>query len=167
MASVEWETPQDFFNTLNDEFNFTLDVCALQETAKCDRYYTPIQNGLLKPWKGSCWMNPPYNKDVRRWVAKAWETAQEGHTVVALLQCRSGDTKWWHNFVMRSSEVRFVKDRLHFSFNGKSNRANISSIVVVFGPHCQGPPKVCSIDTKGKKLKARQPTAAPDTLRGR
>ena len=44
-----WETPQEFFNQLNDEFHFTLDVCALPQNAKCENYYTPEQDGLKKP----------------------------------------------------------------------------------------------------------------------
>jgi len=158
MPSVEWETPQGFFDTLNQEFNFSLDVCATEKNAKCERFYSPIENGLLKSWTGTCWMNPPYSKDIGRWVAKAWEVAQEGSTVVSLLQCRSGDTKWWHSFVMRASEIRFIKDRLHFKLNGESARANISSIVVVFRPYCTGPPVVSSIDTKGRRLFPSTPT---------
>lgn len=46
----DWETPQDFFNALDREFHFTLDPCATKETAKCEKYYTPEENGLLKSW---------------------------------------------------------------------------------------------------------------------
>ena len=54
-----WETPQGFFDELNKEFHFTLDVCALPENAKCPRFYTPEQDGLKQPWEGVCWCNPP------------------------------------------------------------------------------------------------------------
>ena len=47
-----WETPKDLFDTLNKEFNFTLDVCALPENAKCEKYYTPENNGLSQNWDG-------------------------------------------------------------------------------------------------------------------
>jgi len=152
MPSIEWETPQDFFDTLNEEFHFELDVCATSENAKCEKFYSPLDNGLFKKWQGICWMNPPYSKDIGRWVAKAWESAQEGATIVALLQGRSVDTKWFHAFVMKSSEIRFVKDRLHFGMNGKFARANISSMLVVFRSYCQGPPSTCSINTKGERI---------------
>lgn len=36
-----WETPQDFFDGLDTEFCFELDVCALPENAKCDKRLTP------------------------------------------------------------------------------------------------------------------------------
>lgn len=152
MPSVEWETPQDFFNTLNDEFHFDIDLCATKENTKCPLYYTFYKNAFYQKWEGTCWMNPPYNKDIGRWVRKAYESAQAGATVVCLLQCRSGDTKWFHNFIMKSSEMRFIKDRLHFGLNGKFSRANISNVVVVFKPYCIGPPITKSIDTSGKLL---------------
>lgn len=152
MASIEWETPEDLFDALHKEFNFKVDACATSQNRKISVYYSPKQNALYREWASPCWMNPPYNKDIGQWVAKAYESAQEGITVVCLLQGRSSDTKWWHKYVMRSSEIRFIKDRLHFGLNGKFSRANISNIVVVFRPYCKGPPLVSSIDTKGNRL---------------
>ena len=73
-----WETPKDFFDSLNAEFNFTLDVCALPENAKCKRYYTPKENGLLQDWTGVCFMNPPYGREICKWIKKAYETAVHG-----------------------------------------------------------------------------------------
>ena len=48
-----WATPQDFFDDLNAEFGFTLDACALPENAKCERYFTPEQDGLAQEWSGT------------------------------------------------------------------------------------------------------------------
>ncbi|EZI38238.1 DNA N-6-adenine-methyltransferase family protein, partial [Acinetobacter baumannii 42057_6] len=66
-----WSTPQDFFEKLDRVFNFDLDVCALPENAKCERYFTPEIDGLKQEWTGTCWMNPPYGKEIIDWVAKA------------------------------------------------------------------------------------------------
>ena len=74
--SDEWETPQKFFNELNKEFNFELDVCALPENAKCKQYYSPEQDGLKQEWKGVCWCNPPYGREIGKWVKKAYETVE-------------------------------------------------------------------------------------------
>lgn len=46
----DWETPPEFFAALNEEFRFTLDVCALPETAKCAAYFTPEDDGLSRAW---------------------------------------------------------------------------------------------------------------------
>lgn len=51
--SEEWGTPQTLFNRLNKEFNFTLDICASKENAKCHKYYTKEEDALKKEWGGS------------------------------------------------------------------------------------------------------------------
>ena len=59
----DWETPQQFFDKLNDEFHFTLDACATPKTAKCQKFYTKSENGLTKDWQGEVvFCNPPYSK---------------------------------------------------------------------------------------------------------
>ena len=61
-----WATPQDFFNNLNAEFNFTLDPCALPDNAKCSKFYTPEQNGLKQDWSNeTVFCNPPYS-DIKK-----------------------------------------------------------------------------------------------------
>jgi len=124
-----WETPQDFFDKLNEEFGFTLDVCAEDDTAKCEKYYTKKDDAFTKKWKGVCWMNPPYGRGIGVWLEKAYETSQNESTVVCLIPSRT-DTKWWHDYVMQAAEIRFVKGRL--KFDGHKNSAPFPSAVVVF-----------------------------------
>lgn len=73
-----WATPPELYAALDAEFNFTLDACAVPENAKCPDYYTPEQDGLTQPWPGRVWCNPPYGRDVWRWIKKASETAAGG-----------------------------------------------------------------------------------------
>ena len=129
-ATDEWPTPQDFFDRLNEEFHFTLDVCATPENAKCPRYFTKRENGLLQKWTGICWMNPPYGREIGQWVQKAYTSALEGATVVCLLPART-DTAWWHDYCMKG-EIRFVRGRL--KFGNASENAPFPSAVVVFRP---------------------------------
>lgn len=72
----QWATPQSFFDELNKEFNFELDVCALPENAKCKKFFSPEQDGLKQQWSGVCWMNPPYGREIGKWVKKASESAE-------------------------------------------------------------------------------------------
>jgi site-specific DNA-methyltransferase (adenine-specific) len=66
-ASNVWATPQEFFDALDREFRFELDVCALPDNAKCPRYFTPDDDGLAQSWAPAvCWMNPPYGRDIGR-----------------------------------------------------------------------------------------------------
>lgn len=52
-ANDVWATPQNLFDELDKEFNFTLDPCALPDNAKCAKYYTPAEDGLAQSWGGS------------------------------------------------------------------------------------------------------------------
>lgn len=125
-----WETPQDLFDRLNDEFRFDLDACANQENAKCGRFFTKEQDGLQQEWKGTVWCNPPYGRDIWKWVYKAYSTSFCGlGTVVMLLPART-DTKWFHTWVLPYAEIRFVKGRL--KFGGSRNSAPFPSMVAVF-----------------------------------
>jgi phage N-6-adenine-methyltransferase len=69
-----WATPQDFFDELDREFGFDLDVCAIPENAKCSRYFTPEQDGLKHEWNGTVWCNPPYGRQIGKWVEKAYKS---------------------------------------------------------------------------------------------
>jgi len=79
----QWATPQMFFDEVNAEFQFDVDVCADHNNAKCDLYFTKEMDGLKQNWGGHvCWMNPPYGREIGKWVKKA---AESGTVVVALL----------------------------------------------------------------------------------
>ncbi len=124
-----WSTPQDFFDKINKEFRFTLDVCANPENAKCPDYYTEVDDGLKRDWEGICWMNPPYGRGIGAWVEKAYRTSLQGSTVVCLLPART-DTKWFQDFCIPYGEVRFIRGRL--KFGGSKNAAPFPSAVVIF-----------------------------------
>lgn len=123
-----WSTPQDFFDGLNNVHKFELDVCASDDNAKCNRYFTKDDDGLNQIWEGNCWMNPPYGRQIAAWVRKAYESAQSGAKVVCLLPART-DTRWWHDYCTKG-EVTFIRGRL--KFGGQKNSAPFPSAVVVF-----------------------------------
>ena len=127
-----WETPQEFFDELDAEFHFTLDVCALPENANCARYYTPEQDGLHQPWDGIVWCNPPYGREIGKWVERAYCSAVEGGAIVVMLLPARTDTRWFHEYIYGKAEIRFVRGRL--KFGGNKNSAPFPSMVVVFKP---------------------------------
>lgn len=139
-----WETPQDLFDRLNAEFNFTTDVCATSDTAKCKKYFTPETDGLMQNWHGVCWMNPPYGKQIGIWLQKAYNESLKGATVVCLIPSRT-DTTYWHKYCMKAAEIRFVKGRL--KFGGLKSSAPFSSAIIVFGEH-NGELKVSAYESK-------------------
>jgi site-specific DNA-methyltransferase (adenine-specific) len=126
-----WSTPQDFYDRLDREFNFTLDPCASDEDAKCAKYYTVEDDGLKQSWQGeTVFMNPPYGRDIKKWIKKAFTEAKKPNTVVVCLVPSRTDTRYWHDYVMKSSEVRLIKGRL--KFGDSKNAAPFPSAVVIF-----------------------------------
>lgn len=123
-----WSTPQDFFDKLNSKYNFTLDVCSDGINNKCDSFYTKETDGLSQKWEGVCWMNPPYGREISKWMEKAYISSLEGTTVVCLVPART-DTAWWHDYAMKG-EIEFIRGRLKFGNN--KNPAPFPSAVVVF-----------------------------------
>lgn len=130
-ATDQWATPQSFFNEWDAVFRFELDVCADAQNAKCWRYFSEQDNGLYQDWAPNrCWMNPPYGREIRRWMQKAYEESLKGATVVCLVPART-DTAWWHDYAMKG-EITFIRGRLKFG-DAKSG-APFPSAVVVFRP---------------------------------
>jgi len=128
--SNNWGTPQGLFDILNEQFLFELDVCATSENAKCKKYYSPEEDGLKQEWKGVCWMNPPYGREIGKWTKKAYESALAGAIVVCLVPART-DTSWWFDYCAKG-EIRFIKGRL--KFGGSKNAAPFPSAIIVFSP---------------------------------
>ena len=128
-AADSWETPDDVFAVLDEEFSFSLDPCADACNAKCVRYFTKQENGLAQNWgTETVFMNPPYGREISQWIKKAYESSRGGATVVCLVPART-DTQWWHDYVMKG-EIRLIKGRL--KFGGHKNSAPFPSAVVIF-----------------------------------
>ena len=114
--STEWETPQLLFDELNRQFNFHHDVACTPQNQKAP----PIaEDALIVPWEGRCFMNPPYGKDIKNWVRKAYNEviAENADIVVALVPARV-DTAWFNDYCAPWLH-RHIRGRLKFELNGK------------------------------------------------
>ena len=92
-------TPPWVFDRMGIEFD--LDVCSPPggiPWVPAVRYYTQADDGLLQPWQGRVWMNPPW-KAPKPWVAR-FITHADG---VALVPCSSG--RWFHDLWVASDAV--------------------------------------------------------------
>lgn len=125
-----WATPTSFFAELDKEFHFTLDPCASAENHKCEKYFTKEQDGLKQDWKGyRVFCNPPYGRDIKRWVQKCHEESKHCPLIVMLVFART-DTQWFHDYVYGKAELRFIKGRLHFG--DSKNAAPAPSMLVIY-----------------------------------
>lgn len=129
--SEEWATPWDLFNRLNSEFHFDLDPCATSENHKCQMYFTKNDDGLSKEWGGRrVFINPPYGRQIGKWVQKAYIEAKNANTLCCLLLPARTDTKWFHDYIYRKAEVRFLCGRV--KFGEAKNCAPFPSMIVIY-----------------------------------
>jgi site-specific DNA-methyltransferase (adenine-specific) len=116
---MDWRTPADVYAALDAEFSFDFDPCPPN----------PPYDGLAVPWGCSNFVNPPYGRELPKWVAKAHLEAGLGRTVIMLIPSRT-DTRWWHEHVMRAQEIRYITGRLRFQ--GATHNAPFPSCVVIW-----------------------------------
>ena len=132
---MSWETPQDYFDTLNKKFKFDLDTCASDDNHKLDNYFTEKDDALVQEWNGNVFMNPPYGRHIGDFIKKAYDEhlRDPDRFIVMLIPSRT-DTKYWHDYIQDKSTVKFIKGRLKFEINGKSlDAAPFPSALVVYG----------------------------------
>lgn len=132
----DWETPRDLFDRLDRFWHFDLDPASTDENALCEKHFTKADDGLAQSWKGHrVWCNPPYGRDVKRWVRKAYEETRGGETLVIMLVPARVDTSWYHEYIEgRAAEVRFLRGRLKYTLGGVAqNSAPFPSMLVRWG----------------------------------
>ena len=116
---LDWKTPKAVYQVLDAEFHFDCDPCPSN----------PKQNSLLTEWGQCNFVNPPYGRELRKWVKKAYGQWQKGKTVVMLIPSRT-DTASWHDYCMKADEIRYVRGRL--KFDNHSNSAPFPSAIIIF-----------------------------------
>ena len=135
---MDWCTPNDLFNDLNAEFNFVLDAAVTDKTAKCNAYFTPENDALSQSWDkgGAVFCNPPYGKEIKKWVKKAYDESLAGVGPIVLLIPARTDTSYFHDFIWGKAEVRSLRGRIKFTDDdgNTSDPAPFPSMVVVYRP---------------------------------
>ena len=117
---LDWKTPKAVYQVLDAEFRFDYDPCPIK----------PTFDGLESTWGKSNFVNPPYGRLIGKWLLKGFlEWQLNKKTVVFLIPSRT-DTKWWHDYCMKATEIRFIKGRL--KFDDQKNSAPFPSAIVIF-----------------------------------
>lgn len=116
---LNWQTPLEVYELLNTEFDFDFDPCPVN----------PSFDGFNINWGKRNFINPPYGREIGKWLKKGYEESLLGKLCVFLIPSRT-DTRWWHDYVMKAKEIRFVKGRI--KFNGATTGAPFPSCIVIF-----------------------------------
>lgn len=116
---LDWQTPKAVYQVLDAEFGFDFDPCPSH----------PTFDGLHIEWGQVNFVNPPYGREIPKWIRKGYLEHLKGKAVVFLIPSRT-DTKWWHDYCMKASEIRFIRGRLRF--DDGPNAAPFPSAIVIF-----------------------------------
>ncbi len=131
---MDWCTPQDFFDKLNEEFNFVLDAAASPRSKKCSMYFTKEDDVLSQSWQvgGAVFVNPPYGREIRKWVRKA--ASECGDFPIVMLMPARTDTSYFHDYIYEKVEIRFLRGRLKFTDEDGNvrNPTPFPSMIVIF-----------------------------------
>ena len=116
---LDWQTPEEVYQELDKEFHFDFDPCPID----------PIEDGLMIEWGKRNFVNPPYGRVIGKWIAKGYLEVSKGKLVIFLIPSRT-DTAWWHSYILKADEIRFIRGRL--KFQGAKWNAPFPSCIVVF-----------------------------------
>lgn len=143
----EWITPPEIYDPLYYEFKFKTDPCTTKDNPlKCEYFYTKQDDGLHRDWMGSTFINPPYGRKIKDWIAEVrrrqlgfydYHNQKLHRNIVMLLPART-DTSWFHQYIWNIEtnkprhgvEIRFIKGRI--TFVGAKNPAPFPSMIVIF-----------------------------------
>lgn len=116
--SVEWETPPEILAALG---LFDMDGCKPGE----------VWDGLILPWRGRVWINPPYGPDTGKWLNRL---AEHGNGI-ALVFARTETRMWAEHVWAKADGILFLRGRLHFYRGGKRAEGNAGgpSVLVAYG----------------------------------
>jgi hypothetical protein len=117
-----YRTPQLLYDELNREFNFDFDPCPFNEAPNFD--------GLEISWGKINFVNPPYSQ-IGEWCQKSYYEYLEGKTIVMLIPSRT-DTRYWHDYVMKAQEIRFLRGRL--KFDNSIYNCPFPHSIIIFNP---------------------------------
>lgn len=128
--AIDYSTPMSLFKPLAEEFDLEIDVCASSDNNKLNVYWTIEDDALKQNWIGNCWMNPPFSRQLNKWVKKAWQDSKRFNgTKVCLVPVRS-NTKWWGE-VIKDAEIRFIIGEVNF--NNAERGLWLPMCILIFG----------------------------------
>jgi hypothetical protein len=146
-----WETPELLYQYLDSLYSFDHDPCPIDHYVLLgmDIEAGASYDSLNKPWGKSNYINPPYGRQIGKFIEKAYKESLLGKICVLLIPART-DTKWWHDFVMLAATVYLVRGRIRFKDGEHS--APFPSAIVVFDEKSNGQCLFKSFNYKEKVL---------------
>jgi hypothetical protein len=117
-APVEWYTPPIYIEMARRVLGgIDLDPASnevAQAWIQAAKYFTVVEDGLKQSWQGRVWCNPPYGRDVKRWLAKAITSYQSGDVDAAIVLLNRSGASWYRQLKKKVAAVCEVDKRIAF-----------------------------------------------------
>jgi hypothetical protein len=130
----EWLTPPEIVRAVGP---FDLDPCSPinRPWATAAKHYTIEDNGLMKPWEGYVWCNPPYGPKTGEWLARC----AEHNNCMALVFARTETAAFQQHVWPKARALYFLKGRVSFYHvdGRKGGTAGAPSVLIAYGQHAQ------------------------------
>ena len=122
--SDEWETPWEIYVDLINYYKFspTLDVCATNENAMLDNFYTKEINALNQKWEKQNWCNPPNSKPNKELFMKkaSEEFLNNGNETLMIVPADSLCTVYAEKYVLQNNfHFEPMTGRIRFLYDGE------------------------------------------------
>ncbi len=146
-----WQTPLDLFKAIDQEFDFSVDICASDQNTLCNQFFSEDDSALLNEWvfftNTSCFLNPPYSQTQVFMERAAQQAKFHNITVVALVNANT-DTKWFADAVKSANEVRLFTGRIGFiKPDGKKANSNTKGqCLIIWRGNCKTPCQITMIN---------------------
>ena len=117
-SPVEWYTPPEFIEMARmvlGEIDLDPASNALAQTwIKAGRHFTVEDDGLAQAWEGKVWCNPPYGRQVNKWLEKAIASYESGDVEAAILLLNRTGAAWYRQLKKKVNAVCEVDTRIAF-----------------------------------------------------
>lgn len=117
---TEYRTPEYILDVVRSFFGGVIELdpaTSPDNPTKARKFFTKETDGLSQDWsKTGVFVNPPYGKELRKWVAKIGEEARKGHEIVALLPGQRFETRYWQRDILipQLGAIVFIRGRVSF-----------------------------------------------------
>lgn len=138
-GTCEWYTPAEMIDAVRAVLGtIDLDPASIDEAnevVKALRYYTAADDGLLQPWAGKVYVNPPYNH-IAKFCTRLVDQYEAGNvTEAVVLVGNSTETRWFQKLAGACSAICFPRGRIKFRHHGKLSSPPGGQAVHYFGPN--------------------------------
>lgn len=148
-GNPEWMTPMIIINaaklTMGSIDCDPASSDSAQNSIKAKQYYTKMMNGLIRPWKGNIWLNPPYHNSnqkqgpgINAFVDKLLHEIKKNNVKQSIFLGQSKtDTKWFYKLFQQADAIILTHGRIRFiDINHvKKNSPGYGNVFFYFGPN--------------------------------